>query len=156
MVSPSAPIQFRLAAASDTTTTDAGRPLEGRGYILCDPQTGEPLGDDDFFFRIGGGFVCDLTHTGRYSLALQQACFDPGETLVLVRGHLGDGTPAIEVRDSSATKTVGRLPTEVVEAIGLHRDGYEAAFSLWEWRNQRGRRCGLRVLLAPGWTTDRL
>jgi hypothetical protein len=156
VVDAGTPIQFRLDASNAETTTAAGRRLLGKGYILCDPQTGATLGEDDFFFRIGGGLVCDLVETRRHTASLQAEAFDPGNTLRLVRGRTGDGAEAIEVRDIAAVQTAGRLPPEVVEIIGFATDGYEAALCLWEWRNERGRRCGLRVLLAPGWTTEQL
>jgi hypothetical protein len=150
------PIQFRLDARDAEHTTPGGRHLLGHGYVLCDSQTGETLGEDDFFFRIGGGFVCDVVETRRHTAALQSPAFDPGCTLALVRGHTGEGAPAIEVRDRSATQTAGRLPPEAVDVLAFYTDAYDAALCLWEWRTPKGRRCGLRVLLAPGWTTQQL
>ena len=152
---PLAPIQFRLEASEVSTTGADGRVMTGRGYVIADPQTGAPLGEDDFFFRIGGGLVCDLA--GADSRTLQSPAFRPGRTLALLR-HLAisaDRPPLIDVADGTSSQIVGHLPVEVAEAVTLYgADTYQAALALWEWRDDADRRVGLRLLLAPGWTVQ--
>lgn len=158
-VAPLAPIQFRLEAREEQVTTEEGRTLTGRGYLICDPQTGAPLGEDDFFFRIGGGIVCDLVGTDGCLGEMQSAAFRPGRSLALHRRPLdeGDWAPTVEVRDAAGTTTVGRLPPDVADAIDFYgAESYESAFCLWEWRTESGQRFALRLLLAPGWTVEQL
>jgi hypothetical protein len=156
---PLAPIQFRLEAREEQVTTEEGRQLTGRGYVICDPHTGTPLGEDDFFFRIGGGIVTDVAGAERHLDELQSPAFRPGRTLTLVRQTTEDedGAAAIEVRDAAGLVKAGELPIEVAEAVAFYgEDSYEAAFCLWEWRTESGQRFALRLLLAPGWTTEEL
>jgi hypothetical protein len=154
-----APIQFRLEAGEESTVTDDGRRLHGRGYTICDPKTGTPLGENDFFFRIGGGIVTDLASAEAHLDELQNTAFKPGRALSLVRhpAPSNDEPPAVEVFDLSHTKKAGDLPVEAADAVAIYgQDSYEAAFCLWEWRDESGRRVGLRLLLAPGWTVEEL
>jgi len=156
---PLAPIQFRLDAREEQVRTKEDRLLTGRGYMICDARTGEPLGEDDFFFRIGGGMVCDLVDAESHLEALQSSAFRPGRTLALVREPVGaaDDPPRIHVRDATSTTTVGVLPDEVAEALHLYgSETYGAAFCLWEWATEDGTRFALRLLLAPGWTVEHL
>jgi len=156
---PLAPIQFRLDAREEQVRTKEDRLLTGRGYMICDARTGEPLGEDDFFFRIGGGMVCDLVDADSHLEDLQSSAFRPGRTLGLVREPVGDSDepPRIQVRDSHAATTVGMLPDEVAEALHLYgSETYGAAFCLWEWATEDGTRFALRLLLAPGWTVEQL
>ncbi|GAC1590727.1 MAG: hypothetical protein NVS3B21_08550 [Acidimicrobiales bacterium] len=156
---PQGPIQFRLEAHEESLTTDEGRELTGRGYVISDPRTGTPLSEDDFFFRIGGGIVCDLADGEAHLEAMQATAFRPGRTLALVRLATDheDDPPVIEVRDSAGAVTVGRLPAEVAEAVAFYgSESYESAFCLWEWKTESGQRFALRLLLAPDWTTEQL
>jgi len=154
---PLGPIQFRLEAHEESITTDEGRELTGRGYVISDPRTGAPLGEDDFFFRIGGGIVCDLAHGEDHIDEMQAPTFRPGRTLALVRTADEGEAPVIEVRDASGATTVGRLPADVAESVAFYgSDSYEAAFCLWEWKAESGQRFALRLLLAPGWTTEQV
>jgi len=151
------PVQFRLEARDERVTSEDGRDVRGRGYVLCDAKTGEPLGEDDFFFRMGGGIVCDLAGPEWHSDELQSSVFSPGQTLALVRvGSPGDyDPPVIEVRDATGRITVGQLPPDVADAVIFYgTETYGAALCLWEWRMDSGRRFALRLLLAPGWTVE--
>ena len=155
---PLAPIQFRLEGREEHVTTDDGRCLTGRGYLICDARTGAPLGEDDFFFRIGGGIVCDLVAAERHVSQLQSRAFGPGHTLALVAAPAtGGDAPIIEVRDASGTVLVGQLPPDVADAVHFYgTETYGSAFCLWEWRSDTGTRFALRLLLAPGWTVEEL
>jgi hypothetical protein len=153
---PLAPIQFRLEGREEQFTTDDGRRLTGRGYVICDAKTGAPLGEDDFFFRIGGGIVCDLVAAERHLSQLQSRAFGPGHSLALVAAAAADGdAPTIEVRDAGRTVVVGQLPPDVADAVHFYgTETYGSAFCLWEWRAESGTRFALRLLLAPGWTVE--
>jgi hypothetical protein len=154
-----APIQFRLETGQQSVITDDGRCLEGRGYTICDPKTGTPLSENDFFFRIGGGIVADLASADAHLGELQNTAFGPGRALALVRhsSPSNDEPPVVEVFDLSRTKKAGELPPEAADAVAIYgEDTYEAAFCLWEWRDESGHRVGLRLLLAPGWTVEEL
>ena len=156
---PLAPIQFRLEGREEQVMTEDGRCLRGRGYLICDAKTGVPLGEDDFFFRIGGGIVCDLSGAERHFDDLQSDAFRPGESLLLVRCPAANELdPAvIEVRDAAGLVTVGELSPEVADAVAFQgTDTYRAAFCLWEWRTESGQRFALRLLLAPGWTVEQI
>ncbi len=151
-----APIQFRLEAKEERITTDDGRELTGRGYLICDPRTAEPLGEDDFFFRIGGGIVCELSGAERHIENLQSNAFRPGASLSLVRLAAPSDVdpPVIEVRDAAGTVTVGELGPDVADAVSLYgTDTYRAAFCLWEWRTESGWRFALAA--APRSRVDR-
>ena len=155
---PLAPIQFRLEAREERITTDDGHEITGRGYLICDPKTGAPLGEDDFFFRIGGGIVCDLSDAELHPDALQSSAFRPGRSLALRRppGPECD-PPVIGVFDAQGVNEVGRLPADVADAVTFYgTETYGAAFCLWEWRSEGGRRFALRLLLAPGWTVEQI
>ena len=154
-----APIQFRLEARHEHVTTDDGRKLIGRGYLICDPHTAAPVGDDDFFFRIGGGIVCELSGAELHFDDLQSDAFRPGESLLLARCPAANelDPPVIEVRDAAGLATVGELSPEVADAVAFQgTDTYRAAFCLWEWRTESGQRFALRLLLAPGWTVEQI
>jgi hypothetical protein len=155
---PLAPIQFRLEGREELVTTEDGRRLTGRGYLICDARTGAPLGEDDFFFRIGGGIVCDLVAAERHLSQLQARAFGPGRSLALVATAAADGeAPLIEVRDATGTVAVGQLPPDVADAVHFYgTETYGSAFCLWEWRSETGTRFALRLLLAPGWTVEAL
>jgi hypothetical protein len=154
-----APIQFRLEASFDSHVSDDGRRLDGRGYVICDPRTGAPLGDDDFFFRIGGGMVADLLDTEAHEAEIQNSAFAPGRALSLSRQppRTPEGPAVVQVFDFSGALLAGELPPDVADAVAFYgSESYEAAFCLWEWRTEDGRRVGLRLLLAPGWTVEPL
>ena len=163
---PVTPIEFRLEADVATRVGDDGTEQLGRGYVICDCRTGSPLGDDDFFFRIGGGIVTDIVGIDGHLDDLQRAEFGPGRALSLARRSAGGGTgtgtgtgteDCIDVMDAGRTLVCGRLPAEAADVVSLYgTDGYDAALALWEWRAASGMRVGLRVLLAPGWTVEEL
>jgi hypothetical protein len=154
---PLAPIQFRLEGREEQVTTDDGRRLMGRGYLICDARTGAPLGEDDFFFRIGGGIVCDLVATEHHLAKLQSRAFGPGRSLMLVATPGAADSPVIEVRDATGTTVVGELPPDVADAVHFYgTETYGSAFCLWEWRSETGTRFALRLLLAPGWTVEQV
>jgi len=78
--------------------------------------------------------------------ALQDDGFAPGRRLALVREPENEHDPnAVAVYDAERRLQAGYMPADVAPAV----HGDEQALSLWEFRDDEGRRIGLRVLLAP-------
>ena len=72
--------------------------------------------------------------------------FAPGRRLALVREPENEHDPnAVAVWDAERRLQAGYVPAEVAPELR----GDEQAVSLWEFRDEDGRRIGLRVLLAP-------
>ena len=111
------------------------------GFWLRDAATGAALKWDDPRFHVvklaGASYRLD---------ALQDDAFAPGRRLALVREPDNEHDPnAVAVWDEGRHVQGGYVPADV--APGLRGD--EQAVSLWEFRDEEGRRVGLRVLLAP-------
>jgi hypothetical protein len=111
------------------------------GYRLRDAATGDALTWDDARLR-----VVKLAGSSYRLDALQDDAFAPGRRLALVPEPDNEHDPnAIAVWDAERRVHGGYVPANV--APGLLGD--EQAVSLWEFRDEDGRRVGLRILLAP-------
>jgi hypothetical protein len=78
--------------------------------------------------------------------ALQDDGFAPGRRLALVPEPDNEHDPnAVGVWDAERCVQGGYVPAEVAPELR----GDEQAVSLWEFRDDEGRRIGLRVLLVP-------
>lgn len=111
------------------------------GYWLRDAATGAALKWDDPRLR-----VVKLAGSSYRLDALQDDAFAPGRRLALVREPENEHDPnAVAVWDAERRLQGGYVPADV--APELHGD--EQAVSLWEFRDEEGRRVGLRILLAP-------
>jgi hypothetical protein len=78
--------------------------------------------------------------------ALQDDGFAPGRRLALVPEPENEHDPhAVAVYDAARRVQAGYVPAELAAELR----GDEQAVSLWEFRDDDGRRIGLRVLLAP-------
>jgi hypothetical protein len=111
------------------------------GYWLRDAATGEALS-----WRDARLHVVKLAGSSYRLDALQDEAFAPGRTLALVREPDNEHDPnAVAVWDAERRLQGGYVPAEL--APELHGD--EQAVSLWEFRDDDGRRVGLRVLIAP-------
>ena len=111
------------------------------GYWLRDAASGKALRWDDPRLRVvklaGASYRLD---------ELQDEAFAPGRRLVLVPEPQNPHDPnAVAIWDAERRLHSGYVPAEV--APGLVGD--EQAVSLWEFRDDDGRRVGLRVLLVP-------
>jgi hypothetical protein len=111
------------------------------GYWLRDAASGEAMRWNDRRVRVvrlaGSSYRLD---------ALQDDAFAPGRRLALVPEPGNEHDPhAVGVWDAGRTLQAGYVPAEVAPAVR----GDEQAVSLWEFRDDEGRRVGLRVLLAP-------
>ena len=111
------------------------------GYWLRDAESGDALKWDDERLRVvkvaGSSYRLD---------ELQADVFAPGRRLALVREPGNEHDPnAISIWDADRRLQAGYVPAEVAPELR----GDEQAVSLWEFRDDDGRRVGLRVLLAP-------
>jgi hypothetical protein len=111
------------------------------GYWLRDAESGDALKWDDERLRVvkvaGSSYRLD---------ELQDDAFAPGQRLALVREPENEHDPnAISIWDAERRLQAGYVPAEIAPELR----GDEQAVSLWEFRDDDGRRVGLRVLLAP-------
>ena len=111
------------------------------GYWLRDAATGAALKWDDPRLR-----VVKLAGSSYRLDALQDDAFAPGRRLALVREPENEHDPnAVAVWDAERRLQGGYDPADVAPELR----GDEQAVSLWEFRDEEGRRVGLRVLVAP-------
>ena len=111
------------------------------GYWLREAATGDPMKWDDPRIR-----VVKLAGASYRADALQDEAFAPGRRLALVREPENEHDPhAVAVYDTERRLQAGYVPAEVAPDVR----GDEQAVALWEFRDEEGRRIGLRVLLAP-------
>ena len=111
------------------------------GFRLRDAATGDTVGWDDE--RL---LVVKLAGASYRLDALQDDAFAPGRRLALVREPENEHDPnAVGIWDADRRLQAGYVPAEV--AAEVHGD--EQALSLWEFRDDDGRRIGLRVLIVP-------
>ena len=112
-----------------------------RGFFLRDAATGAALKWDDPRLR-----VVKLAGSSYRLDALQDDAFAPGRRLALVREPENEHDPnAVAVWDVERRLQGGYVPADVAPELR----GDEQAVSLWEFRDEEGRRVGLRVLIAP-------
>jgi HIRAN domain len=111
------------------------------GYRLRDAGTGAAVDWDDERLR-----VVRLAGASYRIGALQDDAFAPGRRLALVREPENEHDPnAVAVWDAARKVQAGHVPAEIAPALS----GDEQAVALWEFRDEEGRRVGLRILLAP-------
>ena len=111
------------------------------GYWLRDAATGEAMRWNDGRVR-----VVRLAGSSYRADALQDDAFAPGQRLALVPEPENEHDPnAVGVWDENRRLQAGYVPADVAAEVG----GDEQAVALWEFRDEHGRRIGLRVLLAP-------
>ena len=111
------------------------------GYWLRDAATGDAMRWDDPRLR-----VVKLAGASYRAEALQDDAFAPGRRLALVREPENEHDPnAVAVYDAERRLHAGYVPADVAPSVR----GDEQAVSLWEFRDEKGARIGLRVLLAP-------
>jgi len=134
--------------AGDSSSSEAG---SGRlriwlergesGYWLRDAATGDAMKWDDPRVR-----VVKLAGASYRAEALQDEAFAPGRRLALVQEPDNEHDPnAVAVYDAGRRLQGGYVPADVAPTLR----GDEQAVSLWEFRDEDGRRIGLRVLLVP-------
>ena len=111
------------------------------GYWLRDAATGEALSFGDP--RLLVVKVAGVSHR---TDALQDDAFTPGRRLALVpEPDNPHDENAVAVWDADRRVQAGYVPATFAPELR----GDEQAVSLWEFRDEDGRRVGLRVLIAP-------
>ncbi len=118
------------------------------GFWLRNAATGEALSHRDP--RI---LVVKVAGVSYRSDALQDDAFAPGRRLALVPEPENTHDPdAVAVWDVERRLQAGYVPRTFAPELR----GDEQAVALWEFRNDDGRRFGLRVLIAPpdAWIQD--
>lgn len=111
------------------------------GYWLRDAATGEAVRWSDERLR-----VVKLAGASYRADELQDDAFAPGRRLALVPEPENEHDPhAVAIWDAERRLQAGYVPAETAPELR----GDEQALSLWEFRDEEGRRVGLRVLLAP-------
>ena len=111
------------------------------GYWLRDAATGEAMRWNDERVR-----VVKLAGASYRADALQDDAFAPGRRLTLVPEPENEhDSNAVAIWDAERRLQGGYVPADVAPELR----GDEQAVSLWEFRDEHGRRIGLRVLLAP-------
>jgi HIRAN domain len=112
-----------------------------RGYHLRDAATGEPVRWEDE--RV---LVVPVAGASYRMEAMQDDAFAPPSAVALVPEPENEHDPnAIAIWDAERRVQAGYVPAEF--APHVPRDAQ--ALALWEFRDEEGRRVGLRVLVAP-------
>jgi HIRAN domain-containing protein len=143
-------LRLYLEEGEWATEIEGGEELGGYGYGLRDEQ-GRALGWDDPVLSQNGVEVLKVAGTSFRLPALQDAAFAPGSRLALRPDpENAYDEDAVEVLDARSLVQVGFVPKERSEGIArrLASERLEV-FCLWAWRNERGQRSALRVLVCP-------
>lgn len=132
-----------------TLAVDGGETtLHGRGWCLRDAASGEVVAPERLVLSRDGAQVVRVI-TEHPDEELQADELAPGEALALVPQRSRDGRwEGVRVFDDGIDHLVGWLPEEVAAGMGteLRRGGLRAR-SLYEWRDDAGRRRGLDVVV---------
>jgi len=111
------------------------------GYWLRDAATGQAVSWKDP--RL---LVIKVAGTSYRTEELQDDAFAPGRRLALVHEPENPHDPdAVAVWDADRRLQAGYVPATFAPELR----GDEQAVALWEFRDEDGRRVGLRVLIAP-------
>jgi hypothetical protein len=136
--------------AWDTESESSGEELDGYGYGLRD-EDDRALTWDDPHLTANGVEVLKVAGTSHRVRDVQAAAFAPGSPLLLKpdpKNRFDEN--AIGVWDARGRIQAGFVPKERAAEIGRRlRSERLEAICLWEWRDSRGERCGLRMLIAP-------
>ncbi len=130
-----------MTAQPQTSVADRLYHLLPVVYRLRDAETGEPVRwSDDRLWVVP---VAGASYRGE---ALADEAFAPGRRLSLVpEPENPHDRNAIGVWDEARRLQAGYVPAEVAPEIPAGTQ----ALALWEFRDEGGRRIGLRVLIAP-------
>lgn len=128
----------------------SGEELDGYGYGLRD-EDDRAIAWNDPLLAANGIEVLKVAGTSHRLADIQDDAFAPGSPLRLrpdPRNKFDKN--AIEVLDASRRIQAGFVPKDRAAELGrrLKQEKLEA-ISLWEWRDESGHRCGLRMLVAP-------
>lgn len=99
----------------------------------------------------GGVLVLKVAGTSHRLSQIQDDRFAPGSSLSLRPDPENQyDENAVGVWDASGPVQAGFVPADSAEKLGqrLKRERLEV-FCLWEWRDESGQPCGLRMLIHP-------
>jgi HIRAN domain len=134
----------------DSESESSGEELDGYGYGLRD-EDDRAIAWDDQLLAANGIEVMKVAGTSHRLADIQSPAFAPGSPLLLKPDPKNRfDKNAIGVWDARGRIKAGFVPKERAAEIGrrLRSERLEALL-LWEWRDSRGERCGLRMLVAP-------
>lgn len=127
-----------------------GEHLDGHGFGLRD-EDDRALAWDDPTLTAAGVVVLKVAGTSHRLADIQDERFAPGSSLSLRPDPKNEyDRNAVGVWDASGKVQAGFVPADSAEALGKRLTGERLeAFCLWEWRDESGQRCGLRMLIHP-------
>jgi hypothetical protein len=143
-------LPFAFEQRGYSAESGSGELVEGRGYELRDERT-RPVRWDDARLAAAGVAILKVAGTSHRAEELQDDAFQPGSKLTLRPDPANEFDPhAVGVWDAAGRNQVGYVPREAAGEISkrLVEESLEA-WILWEWRDEGGRRVGLRMLIAP-------
>ena len=112
------------------------------GFWLRDAESGDAVRWSDARF-----IVAKVAGASYRAAALQDCSFAPGSRLALVPEPHNEHDPhAIGIWDAERRLQAGYVPAELAPRVPAGAQ----AVALWEFRDERGARVGLRVLIAAG------
>jgi hypothetical protein len=141
---------FAFEQRGYSAESGSGELVEGRGYELRDERN-RPVRWDDSRLAAAGITVLKVAGTSHRAEELQDEAFRAGSALTLRPDPANAFDPhAVGVWDADGRKQVGFVPREAAGEISgrLEHQSLDA-WILWEWRDEGGRRVGLRMLIAP-------
>jgi HIRAN domain-containing protein len=143
------PVRLSFERRDWQADSESGAPLDGRGFVLLDG--GRSLAWTSPRLAESGVEVLKVAGTSYRLEELQDPGFAPGSPVVLRPEPDNPHDPnAIGVWNAAGSAQAGFVPRESAAEL-VRRIASEPleAFALWEWRDADGRRCGLRILIAP-------
>ena len=141
---------FAFEQRGYSAESGSGELVEGRGYELRDKRDRRVRWDDSRL-AAAGITILKVAGTSHRAEELQGDAFRPGSKLNLRPDPANEFDPqAVGVWDVAGRNQVGFVPREAAGEISkrLEQESLEA-WTLWEWRDEGGRRVGLRILIAP-------
>jgi len=141
---------FAFEQRGYTAEAGSGELVEGRGYELRD-ERGRPIRWEDRRLVSRGITVLKVAGMSYRAEQLQEDAFRPGSRLTLVPDPANEfDRHAVGVWDANGRIQVGFVPRDASGEIAerLEHETLEA-WAVWEWRDEGGRRVGLRMIIAP-------
>jgi hypothetical protein len=147
---PVAPLTLWLEERDWDTEGGQGDRLDGHGFGLRDGDD-RALAWDDPMLAGAGIVVLKIAGTSHRLADIQGEQFAAGSPLSLRPDPKNQyDRNAVGVWDASGKVQAGFVPADSAEALGKRLAGERLeAFCLWEWRDESGQRCGLRMLIHP-------
>jgi hypothetical protein len=143
------PVRLSFERRDWQAESASGAQLEGRGFLLLDGERSLPWTSPRL---IGAGVeVLKVAGTSYRLDELQDPGFEPGSSLLLrPEPDNPHDSNAIGVWNATGTAQAGFVPRDrAAELAGRLGAESREVLALWEWRDAEGRRCGLRILVAP-------